>query len=111
IAQRRVPLPRAVRPSARRCADADGMDSCLGGCRAADARQADALRDTGRTFLSAASVRARLRDGSVIPAHPLALTPDRRLDEEHQRALTQYYLASGAGGIAVGVHTTQFAIR
>ena len=47
----------------------------------------------------------------VIPAHPLALTPDRKLDEKHQRALTRYYLAAGAGGVAVGVHTTQFQIR
>ncbi len=47
----------------------------------------------------------------VIPAHPLALTVDRSLDERRQRALTRYYLAAGAGGIAVGVHTTQFAIR
>jgi dihydrodipicolinate synthase/N-acetylneuraminate lyase len=53
----------------------------------------------------------RLRQGVVIPAHPLALTPKRRLDEKHQRALTRYYLAAGAGGLAVGVHTTQFAIR
>ena len=47
----------------------------------------------------------------MIPAHPLALTADGRLDERHQRALTRYYLAAGAGGLAVGVHTTQFAIR
>jgi hypothetical protein len=47
----------------------------------------------------------------VIPAHPLALTAGRKLDERRQRALTRYYLAAGAGGIAVGVHTTQFAIR
>ncbi|MDZ7392047.1 MAG: dihydrodipicolinate synthase family protein [candidate division KSB1 bacterium] len=47
----------------------------------------------------------------VIPAHPLALTPRRRLDERHQRALTRYYLDAGAGGVAVAVHTTQFAIR
>lgn len=53
----------------------------------------------------------RLRQGLVIPAHPLCLTADRRFDEERQRALTRYYLDSGAGGIAVGVHTTQFAIR
>ena len=52
-----------------------------------------------------------LADGAVIPAHPLALTPDRRLDERRQRALTRYYVAAGAGGVAVGVHTTQFAIR
>src|SRR5574341_598757 len=52
-----------------------------------------------------------LRRGIVIPAHPLALTAERRLDEARQRALTRYYAAAGAGGIAVGVHTTQFAIR
>lgn len=52
-----------------------------------------------------------LRSGQVIPAHPLALTDQRRLDEKHQRALTRYYLDSGAGGVAVGVHTTQFEIR
>lgn len=49
--------------------------------------------------------------GTVIPAHPLALQKDRSLDAYHQRLLTQYYLAAGAGGVAVGVHTTQFAIR
>jgi dihydrodipicolinate synthase/N-acetylneuraminate lyase len=54
---------------------------------------------------------SRLKQGLVIPAHPLALNADRRLDERRQRALTRYYIASGAGGIAVGVHTTQFAIR
>jgi dihydrodipicolinate synthase/N-acetylneuraminate lyase len=54
---------------------------------------------------------ARLRGGVVIPAHPLALTPARKLDERRQRALARYYLAAGAGGLAVGVHTTQFAIR
>lgn len=47
----------------------------------------------------------------MIPAHPLALTAARRFDERRQRALTRYYCAAGAGGIAVGVHTTQFAIR
>jgi dihydrodipicolinate synthase/N-acetylneuraminate lyase len=47
----------------------------------------------------------------VIPAHPLALAADGRLDERHQRALSRYYLASGVGGLAVAVHTTQFAIR
>ena len=59
----------------------------------------------------ASFVRARLLAGQVIPAHPLALTPERRLDERRQRALTRYYLEAGAGGLAVGVHTTQFAIR
>ena len=53
----------------------------------------------------------RLRQGVVIPAHPLALTSARKLDERRQRALTRYYLAAGSGGLAVGVHTTQFAIR
>ncbi|HYV28292.1 MAG TPA: dihydrodipicolinate synthase family protein, partial [Candidatus Eisenbacteria bacterium] len=53
----------------------------------------------------------RLREGLVIPAHPLALTQQRKLDERRQRALTRYYQAAGARGIAVGVHTTQFAIR
>jgi dihydrodipicolinate synthase/N-acetylneuraminate lyase len=56
-------------------------------------------------------LRDQLNSGLVIPAHPLALNPKRRLDERRQRALTRYYLAAGAGGIAVGVHTTQFAIR
>lgn len=52
-----------------------------------------------------------LRAGTVIPAHPLALTAERQLDERRQRALSRYYLDAGAGGLAVGVHTTQFAIR
>jgi hypothetical protein len=52
-----------------------------------------------------------LRRGAVIPAHPLALDAERRLDPRRQRALTRYYLDAGAGGIAVGVHATQFAIR
>lgn len=52
-----------------------------------------------------------LAGGAVIPAHPLALTADRTLDERRQRALTRYYLDAGAGGLAVGVHTTQFEIR
>jgi hypothetical protein len=57
------------------------------------------------------NVRQHLLAGQVIPAHPLALTPTRALDERHQRALTRYYVAAGAGGMAVGVHTTQFAIH
>lgn len=55
--------------------------------------------------------RSALRQGVAIPAHPLALDSGRRLDERRQRALTRYYLAAGAGGLAVGVHTTQFEIR
>jgi dihydrodipicolinate synthase/N-acetylneuraminate lyase len=54
---------------------------------------------------------ALLRRGTVIPAHPLALDDGRRLDARRQRALTRYYLDAGAGGLAVGVHATQFAIR
>jgi hypothetical protein len=57
------------------------------------------------------NLRSELAKGLVIPAHPLALNSARKLDERRQRALTRYYLASGAGGLAVGVHTTQFAIR
>src|SRR5207247_5025001 len=56
-------------------------------------------------------VLAALRKGVVIPAHPLALNVDRKLDARRQRALTRYYLDAGAGGLVVGVHTTQFAIR
>ena len=57
------------------------------------------------------AVRAALDEGQVIPAHPLALDGSGRFDERHQRALTRYYAAAGAGGLAVAVHTTQFAIR
>jgi dihydrodipicolinate synthase/N-acetylneuraminate lyase len=49
--------------------------------------------------------------GTVIPAHPLALNANRLFDERRQRALTRYYIAAGCGGLAIGVHTTQFAIR
>ena len=56
-------------------------------------------------------VRARLGEGLAIPACPLALNAQRRFDERRQRALFRYHLAAGAGGLAVGVHTTQFAIR
>lgn len=56
-------------------------------------------------------LKQALHDGLVIPAHPLALDENRKLDERHQRALTRYYIAAGAGGIAVGVHSTQFEIR
>ena len=57
------------------------------------------------------AVTAALQHGVVIPAHPLALTANRKLDERRQVALTRYYCDAGAGGVAVGVHTTQFAIR
>lgn len=52
-----------------------------------------------------------LHEGTVIPAHPLALNKHRKLDEKRQRALSRYYLDAGVGGLAVGVHTTQFEIR
>ncbi|MBT3346141.1 MAG: dihydrodipicolinate synthase family protein [Gemmatimonadetes bacterium] len=57
------------------------------------------------------SIRATLKRGLVIPAHPLALDAQGKLDERRQRALSRYYIDSGAGGLAVGVHTTQFEIR
>ena len=57
------------------------------------------------------ALRAALTSGLVIPAHPLALTAERRLDERRQAALARYYFAAGTGGIAVGVHSTQFEIR
>jgi hypothetical protein len=56
-------------------------------------------------------VRRLIAEGAVLPAHPLALNADRTLDTVHQRALTRYYIDAGSGGLAVGVHTTQFAIR
>ena len=56
-------------------------------------------------------VLSLLAQGSVIPAHPLALDAQRRFDRRRQRALTRYYVDAGAGGLAVGVHTTQFSIR
>ena len=64
---------------------------------------------TDRADLS--GLRRELLRGLVIPAHPLALTEKRTLDERRQVALTRYYCDAGAGGLAVGVHTTQFAIR
>jgi hypothetical protein len=57
------------------------------------------------------AVAARLAAGCVIPAHPLALDASRVLDARRQKALSRYYLDAGSGGLAVGVHTTQFAIR
>src|SRR3954469_2618394 len=57
------------------------------------------------------SLRNSLQRGLVIPACPLALNAHRTLDERRQRALVRYYAAAGAGGLAVGVHTTQFCIR
>jgi hypothetical protein len=56
-------------------------------------------------------VLALLRRGAVLPAHPLALDDKRQFDRQSQRALARYYIDAGCGGLAVGVHTTQFAIR
>ena len=58
-----------------------------------------------------AGILESIKRGIVIPAHPLALTGERKLDVQRQRALTRYYLDAGAGGVAIGVHTTQFEIR
>lgn len=69
------------------------------------------MAPSSETLLAPDDPRAHLLAGQVIPAHPLALTAERRLDERQQRAITRYYVAAGAGGVAVGVHTTQFAIR
>jgi hypothetical protein len=66
---------------------------------------------TATSPATAQQIRSRLAQGLVIPAHPLALDAQRKMSEKHQRALTRYYIAAGAGGLAVGVHTTQFAIR
>jgi dihydrodipicolinate synthase/N-acetylneuraminate lyase len=85
------------------------VDRRLGHGRRREPRQADALRGAGREVLSAAF--EALRRGVAIPAHPLALSADGALDERRQRALSRYYVAAGCGGLAVGVHTTQFAIR
>lgn len=78
----------------------------------------DAIATLGRAAEPLASTcgmpvaaRRALQNGVAIPANPLALTAARRLDERRQRALCRYYVAAGAGGLAVGVHTTQFAIR
>jgi dihydrodipicolinate synthase/N-acetylneuraminate lyase len=76
---------------------------------AAGALRSDAAQRV--VALDATALRARLREGLALPAHPLALDASRRLDERRQRALARYYLDAGAGGLAVGVHTTQFAIR
>lgn len=61
--------------------------------------------------MNTASLRAHLLEGHAIPAQPLALDAQRKFSERHQRAITRYYMASGVGGLAVGVHSTQFEIR
>jgi len=69
------------------------------------------MADTEPLMAHHVNIREQLHRGQVIPAHPLALLPTRALDERHQRALTRYYIAAGAGGMAVGVHTTGFPIH
>jgi dihydrodipicolinate synthase/N-acetylneuraminate lyase len=69
------------------------------------------MTTTSPSALPIAPLRSLLRAGHVIPAHPLALDAKRRFDARRQRALSRYYIDAGAGGLAVGVHTTQFAIR
>jgi dihydrodipicolinate synthase/N-acetylneuraminate lyase len=71
----------------------------------------DAEQTSLEAWRDVEALRRRLREGLVIPAHPLALDAGRRFDARRQRALTRYYLDAGSGGLAVGVHTTQFAIR
>src|SRR5687767_2516638 len=90
------------------------MDRRLGQEGRPDPGEADTFRVTRGTVLMNAippQVRAALQEGRAIPAHPLALDADGRFDERRQRALARYYTAAGAGGLAVAVHTTQFAIR
>lgn len=69
------------------------------------------MADSDPDHLLPADVRRVLNRGVVIPAHPLALTARRALNERRQRTLSRYYIACGVGGLAVGVHTTQFQIR
>src|SRR5262247_486578 len=85
----------------------------MGRDRRSESEQADEVRSPRREILMPidATLRTSLFEGLVIPAHPLALNAGRKLDEWRQRALTRYYCDAGAGGVAVGVHTTQFAIR
>src|SRR5438445_10446791 len=75
------------------------------GCAAMTTAQALHWRDLPAPVLSL------LRKGAVIPAHPLALDAERKFDTRSQRAIGRYYVDAGCGGLAVGVHSTQFAIR
>src|SRR5262247_2047771 len=112
-AQQRRAVSRAARLSGGHTRRIDGNGRALGRDRRRESEQADEVRSRRREILMPidATLRASLFDGLVIPAHPLALDADRRLDERRQRALSRYYLDDGAGGLAVAVHTTQFAIH
>src|SRR5262249_40765507 len=139
--ERRAARDRSARAVTGECRAVDRVGRRVGGGGRAGAGQADALRGARRgvlvfrfrgasqkrdTLLRSAAKRGvggamssplepptprPLAPGAVTPACPLALTAERRLDERRQRALVRYYLAAGATGLAVGVHTTQFAIR
>src|SRR5215207_4227723 len=85
------------------------MDRAVGEGRTAIARQAHRLPEARRKVLM--TPLDIFAAGCAIPAHPLALTEGRKLDERRQRAVGRYYAAAGAGGMAVGVHTTQFPIH
>src|SRR3954466_4289481 len=90
------------------------MDGRVGRPRRRDSRKANPLRIPRRSVLMQripTRIQSALQQGRVIPAHPLALAADGGCDERRQRALTRYYAAAGVGGLAVAVHTTQFAIR
>ena len=101
-----TPGARCVCWGRRRSRRRSSWNGARPGWRGADGRSASPRSSRGPMGVS-----ERLLRGLVIPAHPLALDARRRLDERRQAALTRYYCAAGAGGIAVGVHTTQFAIR
>src|SRR5262245_37735941 len=103
----------AVRSSTYHRREIDCLDGRLGATRWGVPRQADPLRVARRAVLMPmdSRTRAAFQRGLAIPAHPLALTDVGRFDERRQRALTRYYIAAGSGGLGVGVHTTQFAIR
>ena len=74
-------------------------------------RKEKAIIKTKKMKILQNDIKTLLFNGTVIPAHPLALNKDLSIDEKRQRLLTNYYMACGAGGVAVGVHTTQFEIR
>ena len=93
-------------------ASASSAAAGAGGAAGASAASASTASSTANAPAEAAATwRDTLRAGCVLPAHPLALNARRELDPRRQRALSRYYLDAGAGGLAVGVHTTQFAIR
>ncbi len=89
----------------------DGLDRGLDRSWRGNLGQTDTISDTGWQLLMSDRWREHLAAGQVIPACPLTLDDDGTWSERHQRGLVRYYLDAGAGGIAVGVHTTQFAIR